>query len=295
MDALDDPISGEILSAADDGIGECRLCGAPSMLRVSHIVPAFAFKWLKETSGTGFIRHSREPNKRVQDGFKLSWLCAGCEERFNEFETPFATKLFHPLTKEDGARVPYGDWLLKFCVSISWRVLTFSKEGGHLDGFTHEDRRLVQEALDTWAGFLLGRLPHPGRFEQHFLPFSGVTEYSGSGLPVNINRYLMRAVEIDLGSGNGYLFVFTKIGPMMVMGMIRMRSPQEWQGTKVRVRGGVIQPGAYYYCVMKFEGGVGLVVRSRRGARDGSPGRCAVEREAFCGLCRALGASSWSC
>src|SRR6185437_16000526 len=99
-------------------LNNCRLCGQMAALQESHILPAFVFKWLKETSATGFLRFGQEPNKRVQDGMKRNWLCSPCETRLNLWETQFATNIFHPVNDDDGPRVEYGDCLLKFCASI---------------------------------------------------------------------------------------------------------------------------------------------------------------------------------
>ena len=74
----------------------CAFCGQQVPLRESHVLPAFAFRWLRGRSGTGHIRHTDNPNRRVQDGLKLKWLCDACEGRFSRSETTFATKVFHP-------------------------------------------------------------------------------------------------------------------------------------------------------------------------------------------------------
>jgi hypothetical protein len=67
----------------------CRLCGAVKELQESHILPGFVFRWMKETSATGYLRSRQQPNLRVQDGLKLHFLCADCERRFNQWETQF--------------------------------------------------------------------------------------------------------------------------------------------------------------------------------------------------------------
>lgn len=97
----------------------CKLCGKIKTLRESHIVPKFVFDWLKVSSGTGFLRWSEMPNKRVQDGKKEHILCSNCEALFNQWETPFATRIFHPLNRQESLRFEYESWLLKFAVSVS--------------------------------------------------------------------------------------------------------------------------------------------------------------------------------
>jgi hypothetical protein len=74
--------------------GTCRLCFTKTELLESHIIPSFVYKWLKSTSGTGFLRFGMEPNRRAQDGHKRFWLCGVCEARLNYWETKFANTSF---------------------------------------------------------------------------------------------------------------------------------------------------------------------------------------------------------
>jgi hypothetical protein len=80
-------------------IGKCKLCGNESNLILSHIVPSFVFKWLKENSATGYLRFANTPNLRVQDGIKEYWLCNVCEGLFNKWETEYANKIFRPIAE----------------------------------------------------------------------------------------------------------------------------------------------------------------------------------------------------
>jgi 5-methylcytosine-specific restriction endonuclease McrA len=105
--------------------GSCSFCGSFGDLEESHVLPAFLYRWLRQR-GAGHIRNTETPNRRVQDGLKFPWLCRDCEARFSRYETAFAMKLFHPWQK--GCEpVEYEDWLLKFCVSVSWRVLKYAR------------------------------------------------------------------------------------------------------------------------------------------------------------------------
>jgi hypothetical protein len=67
--------------------GVCALCKRDVPLVESHILPAFIFRWKKETSATGYLRNSQNPKKRVQDGLKVPLLCIDCERLFNSFDT----------------------------------------------------------------------------------------------------------------------------------------------------------------------------------------------------------------
>ena len=231
-----------VITAMTDGI--CRLCNAIADLQLSHIIPAFIYRWLRDSSGNGHIRSSATPNRRIQDGPKEHWLCRECESRFNRVETVFATELFHPYLVASEQRFSYGPWLLQFCASVSWRVLEyyFSRS----EGPDWEDAALakVKKADAAWRAFILGKAPHPGRYRQHLLPLDEVKSATGN-LPPNMNRYLMRAIDIDLCRGGETIFVYSKLGRFIILGFISEPYPNRWVGTKINANRGVVEPRKY--------------------------------------------------
>lgn len=220
--------------------GICRLCCRDRDLRESHIIPKFVFAWLKETSATPFMRESRSPNRRVQDGLKRYWLCSDCEQQIGDYEREFSLKIFHPLAANGLHRIAYGDWLLKFCASVSWRVLLLASENGDITRIAH-----ANEALKTWREFLRGERPHPATFEQHCIPFGTVDAADRSRLPANINRYVLRAIEIDVAHADDFSFTYAKMGPVAVFGFTELKNLKEWPSSKVHVRHGEIGHGSY--------------------------------------------------
>ena len=146
----------------------CRLCCKTKPLRVSHIIPAFVWAWLKKTS-VGGVRGSEIPNRRIQDGPKLPLLCEACEQMFSVWEREFSKNIFDPVHVGGPTPVglPYrGTWALKFCVSVSWRALELLKDHG-LSHLPESQQRECEQTLETWRKFLTNALPHPGRHEQH--------------------------------------------------------------------------------------------------------------------------------
>jgi hypothetical protein len=224
--------------------GKCPLCEKYATIVESHVLPAFIFRWLKETSATGFLRYGENPNKRIQDGIKYRWLCIDCERLLNSFETPFATKIFHPYNTESKLIQRYDAWLLKFCVSVSWRVLRHFQEISGLEGWTPEHRAEAARAVARWRLFLFDEISHPGQYEQHLLPLGPIEKSSISDLPKNINRYFMRGVEIDVCRGEHTALTFAKMGRFALFGVV---SPghDKWKGTRISPKGGVIQPSTY--------------------------------------------------
>lgn len=225
--------------------GSCRLCGNHRELQHSHIIPGFAFRWMRDTSGSGYIRTGLAPNLRVQDGLKRYWLCADCEAILNRFETQFATKIFHPYSSGTAVRFRYGRWLLRFCASVSWRVLLLHREESCIKDYPPEMLARFDQAETMWKDVLLQNKPHPGAFEQHLLPLDAIESYTGSGLPPNINRYLMRVIDMDVVHGGNVAFVYSKFGRFIILGFARLDHPKQWVGTKVHATEGILEPRKY--------------------------------------------------
>ena len=61
----------------------------------------------------------------------------------------------------------------------------------------------------------------------------------------NINRYLMRAIDMDLVRGGTTNFVYAKLGRFVILGFIREDHPNHWRGTKVHATEGHIEPRNY--------------------------------------------------
>ena len=224
-------------------IGQCRLCKKTRELQHSHIIPKFVTDWLKESSATGYIRSSKAVNLRQQDGEKEYWLCEECEGRLNKWETPSATHIFHPCNRRDPMPYQYGPWLLKFAVSISWRAMLHLQHLGQTQE-TKEASELVDRAMMVWHEYLLGKRPHPDKYEQHIILFDRIDPVKGtdiSGLPGNFNRFLMRGTYINQAHSSGHpLYIFTKMGRMGILGFLGISHPRQWQGTKIHVKGGHI-------------------------------------------------------
>jgi hypothetical protein len=221
----------------------CALCLCDRELSDSHLVPKFVFDYLKRTSATGYLRFSSQPNRRVQDGRKLPMLCTDCERRFSILEKAFAEIVFQPYTKDRAAVIQYDSRLLKFAVSLSWRILTYYYGRGHLGNVAAKHIPRVQSALERWRKFLLGEVPHPAGYEQHLLPMDELESVSGFETPTNINRYIIRSVDMDVVSGTRSVFVYTKLPRLTFIGMVEMDDARRaWKGTRIALRSGTIRP-----------------------------------------------------
>ena len=220
-------------------LGNCYLCDSYCELQNSHVLPAFLFRWMRETSATGHIRFAETMNRRVQDGEKKRWLCSSCEGILGENERQFASKLFYPFVEDRLTQIRYGPWFLRFCVSLSWRVLRWFMEGDGLDDYSDAERESVGRAEKIWKEFLIGLRPHPGQFRQHLF-LVGSVNATGGDIPHNINRHVMRSIHIDLIKNSHRHLVYMKLPRFFIFGVLRDDRPSDWQGTRVAVKGGTI-------------------------------------------------------
>jgi hypothetical protein len=224
-------------------VGNCRLCSAEAELQLSHVIPAFIFRWSRETSANGFLRFGSEPNKRVQDGLKFHWLCAKCEARFSRWEDRFARHVFHPIVDRTTSRIRYGPWLMQFGVSVIWRVLGLYRDHFGLTGYPEDQLPRIEAAEKTWREYLLGQRPHPGVNELHLLPVDAIGDISWrDGVPPTINRYFMRMIDTDVVHGTSTSFVYVKLPRFFFLGFTLLDHPKRWVGTKVHATEGMIEP-----------------------------------------------------
>jgi hypothetical protein len=229
----------------------CALCAVVfEPEEQSHIVSAFVYRWLKESSATGFMRFLPKINQRTQDGIKDYFLCPACEDRLSGYEDMFSKKIFYPYVRDDSVSVDYGEYLLKFAVGASWRLLAYGIEKRGLAHFRGRHSRAVDDTLKTWQDYLLDRADDVGLHEIHLLPLSGIVDHNADHVPAGINRYLRRCVEINVGVSDAEAFTYCKLGPMILIGLIEYPDLDHWQNTKIAKKGrfgpgDFVAPGQY--------------------------------------------------
>lgn len=222
-------------TSLDSNIGTCALCLQQKTLRLSHIAPKFASDWIKETSVTGFMRSYKQPNRRLQDGFKKRLLCNDCEQILSvTAEKEFAERFFQPYLNGEKIVVSYDQFLKKFAVSLAFRTAAFydfSSEGGK-----HYNRALSR-AMVEWRAFLLGNISNDS-YEHHMLPLDYLAS-SNRPVPEKLGDYMMRSIAYDiiyLPKGN-YLAVYTKLPGFMFISIIMPKRDPDFNGTKIHIKG----------------------------------------------------------
>src|SRR5437870_2519070 len=189
----------------------CSLCGKGKELRASHIIPKFVGKWLKKTSGTGFMVSATQASKRVQDLTILHLLCSECEQRFSKLETYFANEIFFPFHEKKARSFAYDRRLEAFVISLCWRAIKiryqeFKDDQPQLSSY-------VDLAELDWRKFLLCERPGVTPYENHLIFFDYAEK--GDGLPPRFNWYTLRAVDATLAANSKRAFSYVKL-PWMI-------------------------------------------------------------------------------
>ncbi|HYW05303.1 MAG TPA: hypothetical protein VE913_00025 [Longimicrobium sp.] len=186
----------------------------------------------------------------------------------SDFEKYFAENIFQPYTEDRGAVLPYDARFLKFAVSLSWRVLHYYNSQGHVGEVPRQHLPRIDQALETWRQYLLNQSPHPGRFEQHMLPMDELESATVPDLPTNINRYILRAVDMDVVTSERTALVYIKLPRMTFVGFIEMPGPRSnWQGTQIAAKRGTVQP-RHFVVPEKF--GEYILGQARKSAAAGA-------------------------
>ena len=231
-------------------LSKCALCLEEKELLDSHIIPAFVFKWIKETSATGFLRMAKNPNLRQQDGPKSKLLCKKCESLLNDYETLFAKNIFHPYVKieldKNGIATgkikcfDHNDWLLRFIISLHWRFLVTKDYTTDIE--LAKFKKVLGGIKEDWRQFLLKERNYTGECESHIILFQSLASANGY-IPPNMNEkitcYLLRAIDGGpiTSKGKNKLGVFSKIGPIAFLTTIKPDKLKNTNDSRVRMRG----------------------------------------------------------
>lgn len=226
--------------------GDCKLCGEHRELKLSHFIPKFVGKWVKDSSATGYIRLNQNINKRAQDIAKDYWLCESCEQLFSGWEREFANKIFYPFVKNEADSARYGEWLAKFCASLSWRTLSYMRSvNPRSDESIDEIEMAILQGLSS---FILGNSSNLGTYEQHLYPLDVIESASaGVGLPENINRYFLRTMHMDVLVGEGQVMVYTKLPKFILLGLANHSESKQMRSSRISLKEGRLFPQGYYW------------------------------------------------
>ena len=206
----------------------------------SHVIPRFVIKWMKKSGPTPFLRKFVDPNTRIQDMHE-KMLCEDCEEIFSEWETKFATYVFHPYVRDQSERFEYEEWMYRFILSISWRLLVSEMAVWHESDHPKVD--IVEETVETWRQVLLGEKPLSEDPSSHHIFFVEEIDVAVSDpeAPDNFEIYMQRNIDGTSIFGDEDIHVFFKFPKMIFFSTIAPSDRGGLMNTRVS-KEGVIEP-----------------------------------------------------
>jgi len=213
----------------------CKLCLENKSLKNSHIFPQFITDWIRNTSVTGKMRLAITPNKRVQDTNKVKLLCQDCERLFSGFEKYFSETIFKPVINSYNPVLNYDYKLLKFAVSLSWRMLAVSMQGCPWKIPAH--KLAAEKAEKRWREFLLHNTDL-NSYEHHLLMLrlvTGAPKIEGTNL--NVNWYFFRSIDGTIVQNSKEAFVYMKLPGFVFISPIRPELFAHMAGTLIEKRG----------------------------------------------------------
>lgn len=214
----------------------CKLCEEEKDLELSHIIPKFVFRHLKKTSPTGHMRSAYNPNRSMQDGLKLPFLCGDCEDVFSIWETKFANEIFFKYQEGKETKFSHDAWLSKYLASISFRVLSYAYYENKLDHFDEKMIKNVPLAINQLRNYLLGKSPNPGEQRQLLILLDKTTNSSDD----IFNMYLVRGVEDDVLTTGTDSFIYVKYLNFLQLCPIKLSSNKGWKSGRISPSKGVL-------------------------------------------------------
>ena len=219
----------------------CKLCGTHTTLKESHIVPKSIYKWLKDTSATGYMRNLTNPNVRSQDGIKMYLLCENCEQKFSIYEKWFKEKVFLPANDQNsiGIEKPlvfnYDDKLFYFIISVWWRTIQFSMTDKELQDSKYWD--LIIKCEKELKEFLT-IFQYPINFDEVYLLPVGYIRYAPPHLK-KLNTFLTRSIRPFIMFDDESCFFSLKIPSLWFFGNLEGVSKFAMGKTKINPSGGI--------------------------------------------------------
>ena len=131
--------------------------------------------------------------------------------------------------------------MAKCVASIVWRILSWRQEQEYAnDDVSVLVMQDIGHALETWSKFLLEESESVGDYELHLVPLGSIESVDGPAPPGNINRYLLRSLDMDLIRDSLSATVYCKMGRALLLGFVREPEAKRWQGTRVDVGDGIL-------------------------------------------------------
>jgi len=146
------------------------------------------------------------------------------------FENEFMRKAFPIIQGDDFKELDYDLWLLKFLVSVNWRLLVTKYQDVIKDSPAFKDTVLT--TLESWRLFLLGERKRAGG-AHHMFVISGVPVKITGDVHQKTLHYLLRGIDGSVIVFARSIGVYTKFLPTMFYSPLVPESHSGWKNTRI--------------------------------------------------------------
>lgn len=215
--------------------GKCKLYGIETDLKKSHIVPKFAFDYMKKTGGK-YLRGYENPNVRVQDGIKKYLLGEKAEQEFSKRERWFANNIFFPYQNNSKKEFEYDENFAYFIISVLWRVILDQIE--HPTSNTKE-LNFLKEVAEEWREFLAESKYTRNYNDLNVLLTDRLTSHTTDSQ--NADLYMSRYIDATIIINDDYstVGVYVKFLRFMFWSILKGK-PTEGENIKVQFNPSII-------------------------------------------------------
>jgi len=166
----------------------CILCDENPPIDHSHVIPSFVFRRMKAGSPLPYMKHSSNPRKNEQDGWKLPYLCSVCETRFSRWEGAFASSVYDPFINNGITTFGLTDSIAMFAASLHFRHLKLWRDKN--PDQNHDDNQRIYGILMSICS---GDVYDPTEIYSYIHFLNPVT--STETFPRGINTYFFEATD----------------------------------------------------------------------------------------------------
>lgn len=226
--------------------GQCALCRQNRELQLSHIVPNFVGRRLKNTS-PGYIRVTNDPNKVAQDIEKHYMLCHDCEELFSEKERWFANHIFNPYQDKKETVFNYDENMTYFIISLSWRSLYLDLAEFMVNPDFDKDILLTLfRSEGIMHDYLMSKRTDIENIENHIYFFDRIQSVTRLDASKNPSIAMHRSICSYTSYNGKTCFTVSNLMGILVVTFYSMESREKWANTKINLDKGRIEARNQY-------------------------------------------------
>lgn len=217
--------------------GKCALYNKETELKLSHIIPKFAFDYMKKTGGK-YLRNYENPDIRIQDGPKEYLLGEQAEQEFSKRERWFANNIFFPYLKDNKQEFDYDENFSYFIISVLWRVLINQQK----DKSVKNEKRLnfLNDVQLEWKKFL-SEYKYPNNFNDlNIFLTDRITSHTTNG--INVDLYMSRVIDATIIHNQDFttVAVYIKFLRFMIWSVVK-GNPNDCEDIKIKFINGKLK------------------------------------------------------